>query len=262
MGAALLHLHSSFSDGMSSVDEILDEVERHGDVDVVGITDHDDCQSYVAALDWKARHPNSRIQPIWGAEITAFGFTHILAYKMHPPFPTEVPRKFMALRKLIDELNAMGCYVVVPHVDAPVVGMGRRRLDRIATKGRIYGYELLTPYFTAPESLPELWAIGQKHGLVPLGGPDAHFTEDLFRIVVKFPGHTVEDFERAWIERAVYPEAGQEGPKKTLRRKLQQQKLSLVQRPREQMGSWVHTQLNASEKRKPAKPLVTGARPR
>lgn len=247
MGVAILHLHSSFSDGMSTVDEILDEVERDGAVDILGITDHDDCRSFEAALDWKARHPHARVQPIWGTEMTAFGFTHILAYKMHPPFPTQTPKKFMAFRKLVDELNDMGCYVVVPHVDAPMVGMGRRRLARVASKGHIYGYELLTPYFTAPDSLPELIAIGERHDLVPLGGPDAHFIEDLFRVVLTFPGHTVGDFEQSWIERTVKPELGREGPKKTLRRHLQQQRRSLVQRPHEQMRTWVRNRMVAQE---------------
>lgn len=245
MGVGILHLHSSFSDGMSTVDEILDEVERAGGVDIIGITDHDDCRSYQAALDWKAKHPESRVQPIWGAEITAFGFTHILAYKMQPPFPTETPKKFMAFRKVVDELNEMGCYVVMPHIDAPMVGMGRGRLARMAARGRIYGYELLTPYFTAPDSLPELREIGERYGLVPLGGPDAHFIEDIFRIVLTFPGHTVEDFEQSWIDRTVRPESGREGPKKTLRRRLQQQRRSLVQRPREQVGSWVRSRMVA-----------------
>ena len=244
---------------MSTVDELLDEVERHGGVDIVGITDHDDCRSYQAALDWKARHPSSRIQPIWGSEITAFGFTHILAYKMRPPYPSVTPKKFMALRKVVDELNDLGCYVVVPHVDAPMVGMGRRRLARVAARGRIHGYELLTPYFTAPDSLPELQALGQKHGLVPLGGPDAHFIEDLYRILVRFPGQSIDDFERSWADRTVHPEAGREGPKKTLRRKLQQQHRSLVQRPHEQVRTWVRGQLAGSAGRKPA--AASKARP-
>ena len=223
---------------MSTVDELLDEVEANG-IDILGITDHDDCRSFAAAMDWKARHPDSRVQPIWGGELTVFGFTHVLAFKMRPPFPTAMPKKFLALKKATAELRALGCYVVAPHVDAPMVGIGRRRLARVATEAGFVGYELLTPYFTATDSLPELRSIGERHNLVALGGPDAHFIEDLYRIQLRFPGQTVEDFERSWLERTVVPEVGPEGAKKTLRRRLQQQRRSLVEHPTEQVRSWV-----------------------
>jgi hypothetical protein len=239
LGTAILHLHSSFSDGMSTVDELLDEVEANSTIDILGITDHDDCRSFAAAMDWKRRHPGSRVQPIWGTELTVFGFTHVLAFKMRPPFPTSVPKKFLALKKATAELHAMGCHLVAPHVDAPMVGIGRRRLARVATEMGFVGYELLTPYFTAEDTLPELRAIGERHNLVALGGPDAHFIEDLYRIKLGFPGHTVEDFERSWLERTVAPEVGHEGAKKTFRRRLQQQRRSLVEHPTEQVRSWV-----------------------
>jgi predicted metal-dependent phosphoesterase TrpH len=240
---------------MSNVDDLMDEVEHHSDIDVIGITDHDDCRSFEAALDWKARHPNARLQPIWGVELTVFGFTHLLGYKISPPFPTLLPKKFMALRKAVDALNELGCYVVVPHVDAPVVGMGRRKLNRLAAKGGIFGYELLTPYFTPPESLPELEAIGERHKLVALGGPDAHFLEDLYRVVVRFPGHSAEDFERSWSERTVTVEAGREGPKKTLRRRLQQQRRSLIEHPREQVVSWMRQKSDSQRQQSSARAL-------
>jgi len=239
LGSAILHLHSTFSDGMSTVDELLDDVEAHGDIDILGITDHDDCRSFEAAMDWKARHPDSRVQPIWGTEITVFGFTHVLGFRMRAPYPTEIPKKFLALKKATAQLRAMGCYLVAPHVDAPVVGMGRRRLGKVAVEMGFTGYELLTPYFTAPETLPELRAIGDRCNLVALGGPDAHFIEDLYRIRLRFPGRTVDDFERSWIERTVVPEIGTEGPKKTFRRRLQQQRRSLVEHPTEQVRSWM-----------------------
>jgi len=242
LGTAILHLHSTFSDGMSTVDELLDEVEANSDIDILGITDHDDCRSFAAAMDWKERHPGSRVQPIWGTELTVFGFTHVLAFKMQPPFPTAVPRKFLALKKATAELRAMGCSLVAPHVDAPMVGIGRKRLARVATEVGFVGYELLTPYFTAPDTLPELRAIGDRHNLVALGGPDAHFVEDLYRIRLRFPGRSVEDFERSWIERTVVPELGHEGAKKTLRRRPQQQRRSLVEHPTEQVRSWMRGQ--------------------
>lgn len=247
LGTAIIHVHSTFSDGMSTVDELLREVETNSQVDIIGITDHDDCRSFAAAMDWKRRHPGSRVQPIWGSEITVFGFRHLLAFKMQPPYPTSLPRKFLALARAVDRLNAMGCYVVVPHVDAPVVGLGRRRLARSRSHHGFFGYELLSPYFTSPRSLPELRAIGERCNLVPLGGPDAHFIEDLYRVVLRFPGRTVEDFERSWIERTVVPQIGRDGAKKTWRRRLQQQRRSLVGHPNEQVRSWVRTRIGVPQ---------------
>lgn len=229
---------------MCTVDELMTELEHQSDIDVVGVTDHDDCRSFAAALDWKGRHPGARIQPIWGAEVTAFGFTHVLGYKMRPPFPTSVPKKFKALRKVVDELNSMGCYVVVPHVDAPMVGMNRARLARVAKRMSFFGYELLTPYFTSEASLPKLRALGDRHRLVALGGSDAHFLEDLYRVILHFPGHTVEDFEHSWHARTVVPEVGYEGPPKPFRSKLRQQHRSLVGHPTERVRSWVRACLS------------------
>ena len=247
MGKAILHVHSTFSDGMCTVDQLMDEVDHHGDIDIIGITDHDDCRSFAIAQDWKARHPQSRLQPIWGSEITAFGFTHVLGYRMHAPYPTDVPKKFLALSKVVRELNSRGCYVVVPHVDAPMVGMNRSRLARVASRLGFHGYELLTPYFTSAESLPHLRAIGDKYGMTALGGSDAHFIEDLYRVILHFPGHTVDDFERSWRDRTVLPKMGHEGPRKTFRSQLRQQRRSLLEHPTEQVRSWMRSRIAAVE---------------
>jgi predicted metal-dependent phosphoesterase TrpH len=248
LGKAVLHVHSTFSDGMCTVDQLLEELELNSDIDVVGLTDHDDCRSFAVAMDWKARHPGSRIQPIWGSEVTAFGFTHVLGYKMQPPFPTTVPKKFLAMKRTVEALDDLGCYVVVPHVDAPMVGMNRSRLARIANQMPIFGYELLTPFFTPDATLPQLQALGDRHNLAALGGSDAHFIEDLYRVILHFPGNTAADFERSWLERTVVPEAGYEGARKTIRTHLRQQRRSLVGHPSEQVRSWMRRQL------KPAPP--------
>ena len=52
MGQAILHVHTTFSDGLATVEEILDHVEQHSEVDIVGFTDHDDVRAYWQALRW------------------------------------------------------------------------------------------------------------------------------------------------------------------------------------------------------------------
>jgi len=106
-----------------------------------------------------------------------------------------------------------------------------------------FGYELLTPYFTSPESLPELRALGEQTGLTALGGPDAHFAEDLYRILLRFPGETTNAFEQSWHDRTVAPEMGREGPKKSLRLQLKQQRRALIGQPSEQLGAWVRDRI-------------------
>lgn len=41
MGKADIHIHSEYSDGMASVEEILEDVEHRTDLDLIAITDHD-----------------------------------------------------------------------------------------------------------------------------------------------------------------------------------------------------------------------------
>ena len=41
LGKADYHIHSNFSDGKPSVEEILDWVENQTDLDLIAITDHD-----------------------------------------------------------------------------------------------------------------------------------------------------------------------------------------------------------------------------
>ena len=98
MGLAILHLHTTFSDGTATVEEILDDADRRGDIDIVGITDHDDSQAFARALAWRERHPESRVQPIWGVELTIRAFKHLLLFRLEPPFPAAPPRKFLSLR--------------------------------------------------------------------------------------------------------------------------------------------------------------------
>jgi len=67
VGQAILHVHTTLSDGTSTVEEILDDADRQGEINIVGITDHDDTQAFARALQWKADHPESRVQPIWAS---------------------------------------------------------------------------------------------------------------------------------------------------------------------------------------------------
>lgn len=242
MGRAILHLHSTFSDGTATVEEILDDADRRGDIDIVGITDHDDTQAFVRAQAWRARHPASRVQPVWGVELTIRAFKHLLLFRLEPPFPAAPPPKFLSLRAAMREASALGAFVVVPHVDTFWIGLGRQRLAALAGPLGIAGFELLNPYHGSDGSIAALLALNHRHErrhgqpLLAIGGSDAHHLEDLYRVIVQFPGHTPDDLARAFTERTALPVWGPFSPPPTLRKQLQQHTRALLWHPAEQLA--------------------------
>jgi hypothetical protein len=242
VGKAILHVHSTFSDGIATVDEILDEVETHSDVDVVGFTDHDDVRAFAAASAWKARHPGARVQPLWGCEVTTWAFTHLLAFIFEPPYPTESWQKFMPLPRAAAAIHQARGRIIVPHVDAVVVGLGRRRLLRLADELDLLGFELLTPIPGGRGCAPGLARATAGSQLVAVGGSDAHHLEDLYQVIVEFPGHTIEDFERALLARTTTAHWGHAGPPVPLQRQLRQHTRALVGQPSRQVRAWAARQ--------------------
>ncbi|MFN0072027.1 MAG: hypothetical protein ACKVVP_11130 [Chloroflexota bacterium] len=249
MGKAILHVHSTFSDGEPTVAEILDEVERNSDIDIVGLTDHDDVRSYAAAVDWKVRHPGSRVQPLCGIELTTWAFKHILMFFFQPPFPTRTLTKFMPLGEAVKAGKDAGGLVIVPHVDAIWVGMGRRRLERQFEPLGVDGIELYTPVPFARGAMDRLAQMNQRCKLIELGGSDAHHLEDLYRVIVEFPGSTLTDFEQAIHGRTTTVRWGTDGPRVPVARQVRQHTRALVMHPWEQLQTWSQEKLQSSRTR-------------
>jgi hypothetical protein len=241
VGQAILHIHTSYSDGTATVEEILDDADRHGEIDVVGITDHDDTQAFERALGWKAAHPTSRVQPIWGVELTIRAFKHLLLFRMEPPFPSSPPPKLLSLRRAMAAAKSLGAFVVVPHVDTFWIGLGRQRLESLAEPLGIDGFELLNPYHGSDQNVAALMALNcrheRRHGrpLLAVGGSDAHHLEDLYRVIVSFPGQTPADLASAFHNRTALPRWGPLSPSPPLGKQLRQHSRALLFHPAEQV---------------------------
>lgn len=249
MGQAILHVHTTYSDGTATAAEILDAAERDGVADVVGFTDHDDSRAFEAALRWKHAHPASRVEPIWGVELTTWGFKHLCLYRLTPPFPARPPRKFLSLRAAVRWAKAAGAFVIVPHVDTVWIGLGSRRLERHAAPLGVDGFELLNPYHGANRDVAALARMNhrfeRRHGrpLLAIGGSDAHHLADLYRVMVEFPGRTPVDLERAFHDRTALPRWGPPSPAPSLRQQLRQHTRALVVHPSEQLRAWAGRRL-------------------
>ena len=241
MGQAILHIHTTFSDGTATVEEILDDVDRQGEIDIVGITDHDDTRAFERARRWKAAHPASRVEPIWGVELTIRAFKHLLLFRAEPPFPGTPPPKFLSLLQAVAAAKRLGAFVVVPHVDTFWIGLGRQRLGSLAAPLGLDGFELLNPYHGSDANVAALLALNgrheRRHGrpLLAIGGSDAHHLEDLYRVVVEFPGRTPADLARAFHDRTACPRWGPASPPPSLHKQLRQHTRALLFHPAEQV---------------------------
>jgi hypothetical protein len=109
---------------------------------------------------------------------------------------------------------------------------------RVAGELNIHGYELLTPVPGGRRAARTLqgWAAGSS--LVAVGGSDAHHLEDLFQVIVEFPGQSLADFHTALVRGAVEPRWGTPGSRVPLGRQLRQHSRALVGQPSRQLGAW------------------------
>src|SRR5437660_8134370 len=69
LGKADLHMHSTYSDGIATIEQIFHHVQHYTDLDVIAITDHDVIEGSLRARDLWAKG-NYRFDFVVGEEIS------------------------------------------------------------------------------------------------------------------------------------------------------------------------------------------------
>jgi len=199
LGKADLHIHSNFSDGRPTVEEILDYVETKTDLDVIAITDHDtiDGAYFAKQLMEKKKY---RFELIIGEEIsTAEG--HLLGLFLTKPIPAKI-----SLHEAIKEIHRQGGLAIVPHAfqdtrmrnnkNITMDGIGMKNL--LKEKRNIDGIEIIN-------ATPTLSAENLKAALInevsilqaETGSSDAHIVEAIGKGYTAFEGKKAIDLRRA-----------------------------------------------------------------
>lgn len=190
MGKADLHMHSSVGDGLASVQEILDYVENHTDLDVISITDHDDIRGSLQAREIVASGAY-RFDFIVGVEITTIS-GHLLAYFIEKPI-----KGMRSLSKTIDEIHEQGGVCVVPHPMSWLTrSVGRRRLLAM-TRGfsRADGIELLNPSVAGRVAYQKAINLNRELLKLPeVAGSDSHSLSLIGSAYTEFEGTSAADF--------------------------------------------------------------------
>lgn len=196
-GKADLHMHTTASDGMGTVEEVLEHVEYQTDLDVIAITDHDEVRGAWAAREIVARR-KYRFEIIMAQEVTS-RHGHVLIYGVEEPF-----KMFQSLEKTVEWAHERGGVVVIPHpLSYMTLSVGEKKLRSLFDKSlAVDGIEVLNPSIAGYVRRERVQEVNDNEWhLAEIGNSDAHFPRHIGTAYTTFEGHTTADLLKAIQER-------------------------------------------------------------
>tara|TARA_Y100000588_G_scaffold238010_1_gene251724 strand:+ start:178 stop:912 length:735 start_codon:yes stop_codon:yes gene_type:complete len=201
VGKADLHIHTRISDGMASVETILNSVEQAGELDVIAITDHEDVRGGLEAQELAAKR-GLQVEVVPGAEVTT-RHGHLLAL-----FIERTPPIFRSVEATIEAVHAQGGIAIAAHPMSWLTrSLSQRTIDRVVAKGE------KGVMFDAIEANPSPAGQVTAHRtkernktlwqLPMCGGSDCHHLPQLGTGWTEFDGGTAEELRKALASGAV-----------------------------------------------------------
>jgi predicted metal-dependent phosphoesterase TrpH len=200
MGKADIHIHTTHSDGMATVEQVFDFVENKTDLDLIAITDHDMFDGAEEARNLAARR-NYRFQVLTGIEVTTLE-GHLLVLGIDRPV-----RSLQGLDKTIAAVHAQGGVVIAPHPMSWMIrSIGRNGLLRIQNdpKDEVYfdGFESMNPSPAGRVVAKQAHDLNARWlKLAETGGSDSHVLPTIGSATTVFPGTSAADLIRALAEK-------------------------------------------------------------
>ncbi len=200
MGKADIHIHTTHSDGMATVEQVLEFVENETDLDLIAITDHDMFDGADEARNLAARR-HYRFQVLTGTEVTTLE-GHLLALGIDKPV-----RSLQPLDKTIAQVHEQGGVVIAPHPMSWMIrSIGRNGLLRIQRhpNATIHfdGCETLNPSVAGKVVARQVRDLNDRVlKLAETGGSDSHFLLTIGTATTVYPGTSAEDFRRALADK-------------------------------------------------------------
>jgi predicted metal-dependent phosphoesterase TrpH len=195
LSRADLHIHSTYSDGIPTIEQILKHTELHTDLDVIAITDHNVIDGSLRARDLWAKG-SYRFDFIVGEEIST-NEGHLLALFIEKLIPLH-----LSIERSIDLIHDQGGLAIIVHPLHPLFRMSCQRevLDRIYANKDLWldGIETwnagLCGIFA---NRVVMRANRQCYGWSEVGNSDAHTLNAIGRACTLFQGSTASDVRAA-----------------------------------------------------------------
>ncbi len=205
LGKADMHLHTLYSDGTASVQELLDHVEQRTDLDLIAVTDHERIDGAVRARELHAAGEYS-FELVLGEEVTTRR-GHVLALFISERIPALRP-----LPETLARIHDQGGIAIAAHPMAPLTpSLGTRSLlaAQSATDAhhRLDAIELMNPSAAGRGRRGERERLNREvlH-LGAVGNSDAHVLDGVGTAWTWFPGASAADYRAAIEERTTRPD--------------------------------------------------------
>jgi predicted metal-dependent phosphoesterase TrpH len=203
-GLADLHMHTNYSDGTGSVEEVLEFAQLYTTLDVVAITDHDTIEGALRAREL-AERGNYRFEVIVGEEIsTREG--HLLALFLREPVAPD-----QSIERSIELVHAQGGLAVVAHPFNRVFrhSVQRSVMNRLLRQPDVHpdGIETLNGSFAGIGSSRIAMSLVERgvYQWAQTGGSDAHTPTAIGCAHTLFAGRTAAELREALLARQTAP---------------------------------------------------------
>jgi predicted metal-dependent phosphoesterase TrpH len=195
MGLADVHMHTIFSyDGTATVPAVLARAKEIG-LDVIAITDHDEINGSLKALEVA---PQYGIEVIPGIEVTTAD-GDLLALNV-----TEKVERGHSLIETVLKVRELGGFCIAPHPMAGGLGMKSlsartimRALRNHEVAQTLIGIETFNATTIDKMSNHYAHLLGEHLKIAKLGNSDAHILKTIGRGATQFDGCTAEDLIKA-----------------------------------------------------------------
>lgn len=202
-GRADLHIHTTASDGVNTVREVLDHVAQHSQLDVIAITDHDRVDAALWAYERRNEYP---FDIIVGTEVTT-QIGHVLGLWVTEAIP---PR--MSLEQAVAAIHEQGGLAILAHPYHIQMGTIRRNCMRYTSDPQwlvdcgLDGIETHNAGGSVPGANALARRLARRLGLAAVGNSDAHTRGAIGSGQTRFVGHTAQDLRLAITQRQTLTE--------------------------------------------------------
>lgn len=183
-----LHIHSTHSDGLARIPEIMDYVQDKTDLKVIAITDHNTIEG---ALFAKSLESLYGFEVVVGEEVSSKS-GHIIGLFLDSPIPAG-----LSAAETIARINEQGGVAIIPHPFSNQGVFGPFGVSAFGSTLNELAFHALEVYNSMPflvwanRVAARVFAGGQ--GIAATGGSDAHVLRGIGKGYTVFRGTTAEE---------------------------------------------------------------------